>query len=173
MKIGLLSDTHGHLDERFFSFFKDCDELWHAGDIGTIDLADRLTAFKPCLFVHGNIDGSNIRSFCPQDLVFEREGIRIFMTHIAGYPGKYNSRVKKIIDLQRPGMLICGHSHILKVIYDQNSGHLHLNPGAAGIQGWHKLRTALRFNLENGKPSAMEIFELPKGGKEYSADPVE
>lgn len=173
MKIGLLSDTHGHLDDRFFRFFKDCDELWHAGDIGTPDIADRLMAFKPCLFVYGNIDGNNIRNFCPQDLLFEREGLRIFMTHIAGYPGKYNARVKKIIDAQKPGMVVCGHSHILKVIYDQHAGHLHLNPGAAGMQGWHSVRTALRFTIENGKPSGMEIFELPRGGEGASTDTVE
>ncbi len=172
MNIGLLSDTHGNLDSRILNFFKDCDEIWHAGDIGTGILVEQLENFKPLVAVYGNIDGTEIRSICPEDQFFERGGIRIFMTHIAGYPGKYNARVRRIIADKKPDMVVCGHSHILKVIYDHQFGHLHLNPGAAGMHGWHKVRTALRFKIENGKPSGMEILELPRGADE-STDSVE
>lgn len=162
MFIGLLSDTHGNLDSRVLNFFNDCDEIWHAGDIGSPDLLIQLEAFKPLMAVFGNIDGAEIRRMCPEKQLFERGGMRIFMTHVAGYPGKYNAGVKALIAAEKPDMVVCGHSHILRVMYDHQLGHLHLNPGAAGVQGWHKVRTALRFKIENGKPHGMEILELPK-----------
>jgi putative phosphoesterase len=162
MKIGLLSDTHSHLDERFFNFFKDCDEIWHAGDIGTEEIIDRLKAFKPLVIIYGNIDGGKLRQICQADEYFEREGCKIFMTHIGGYPGRYNQETLQKIKNYRPDIFVCGHSHILKVMYDKTYNLLHINPGAAGIHGWHKVRTAVRFEIMDGKPQKMEIFELPR-----------
>lgn len=164
MKIGLLSDTHSHLDDRFFRFFESCDEIWHAGDIGTEEVLDRLQAFKPLVAVYGNIDGGKLREICPGDAFFEREGVRVFMTHIGGYPGRYNPEALKKIKQYKPGIFVCGHSHILKVMYDKTYGLLHINPGAAGIHGWHKVRTAVRFEIADGKPQKMELFELPRTG---------
>ena len=162
MKIGVLSDTHGHLDERFFNFFKDCDELWHAGDIGTEDIVDRLQAFKPLVIVYGNIDGGKLRQICKEDEYFEREGARIFMTHIGGYPPRYNKESLQKIKAYRPSIFVCGHSHILRVMYDNSHKLLHINPGATGIHGWHKVRTAVRFEIADGIPRKMELFELPR-----------
>lgn len=162
MKIGVVSDTHSHLDDRFLNFFKECDEIWHAGDIGNESVLDRLRDFKPLVAIYGNIDGTDIRKQCKGDEFFEREGCKIFMTHIAGYPGKYNAYAIQKIKTYRPDIFVCGHSHILKVIYDKTLHHLHINPGAAGVHGWHKVRTAIRFELIAGKPQKMEIFELPR-----------
>lgn len=162
MKIGLLSDTHGHLDDRFFPFFEKCDELWHAGDIGTTEILDRLRAFKPLVAVYGNIDGDKLRAECREDEFFEREGARVFMTHIGGYPGRYNTAALQKIKRYTPTIFVCGHSHILKVMYDKTYGLLHINPGAAGVHGWHKVRTAVRFEIADGVPRQMELFELPR-----------
>lgn len=162
MKIGILSDTHGHLDDRFLKFFENCDELWHAGDIGSTEIFHKIGRFKPTVWVYGNIDGAEIRLLCPHEQVFEREGLKVFMTHIAGYPTRYNASAKANILKHKPDMVICGHSHILKVIYDSQFNHLHVNPGAAGNHGWHKVRTAVRFDIVNGKPAGMELFELPR-----------
>lgn len=159
-KIGLLSDTHGYLDESIFRHFKDCDEVWHAGDFGSIDVVNELKAFKPFKGVFGNIDGKDIRIECPEHLRFDCEGVDVWMTHIGGYPGRYAAQVRNDITQDPPKLFICGHSHILKVQYDPKLSLLHLNPGAAGRQGWHKVRTLMRFDLNLGKIDNLEIIEL-------------
>jgi len=164
MRVGLLSDTHGFLDEAVFEYFAQCDEVWHAGDFGPVAVLDRLRAWKPFRGVFGNIDGAEVRATVPRDLEWECEGLRVYMTHIGGYPGAYERRVKPELAARKPGLFICGHSHILKVIRDPTLGLLHLNPGAAGHQGWHKVRTLLRFTVADGKLSEMEAIELgPRG----------
>jgi putative phosphoesterase len=162
VKIGLLSDTHGYLDDAVFKHFENCDEIWHAGDFGTIELADKLAAFKPLRGVYGNIDGKELRLDYPEHLRFKCEEVDVWMTHIGGYPGKYNPSIRQEIYTNPPKLFICGHSHILKVIYDKKIGCLHLNPGAAGKQGWHKLRTMLRFCISEEKIHTLEAIELQK-----------
>ncbi len=164
-RIGIISDTHNYLDEKVFDYFKDVDMIWHAGDIGTQEVTDKLKAFKPLYAVHGNIDGHELRAEFPENQFIDVEGCRIFITHIAGAVGKYNSRVVKIIQEQKPAILVCGHSHIVKVIKDINYNLLHINSGAAGIHGFHKMRTIIRFEIENGKPQKMELIELGLRGK--------
>lgn len=158
--IGLLSDTHSFLDERVFTHFKDCDEIWHAGDIGDIDVADRLKEFKPFRAVFGNIDGKDVRRQYPENLRFEMEGVDVWMTHIGGYPGRYSALIKKDLYKNPPKLFICGHSHILKVQYDPALKLLHLNPGAAGKQGWQKVSTLMRFKLDKGEIKDLEVIEL-------------
>lgn len=161
MKILLLSDSHNYLDDTILAHAQDCDEIWHAGDIGNMEVAEKLAAVKPLLAVYGNIDGESIRKCYPEDVWFRREGLQIFMTHIGGYPPKYNRRIKKILQEQVPDIFVCGHSHILKVIRDpERNGMLCLNPGAIGRQGFHKTRTMLRFVLHEGTISGMEAIEL-------------
>lgn len=162
MKIGILSDTHSSLDPRFYDFLKDCDEVWHAGDVGDAKIVDDLESFKPLVAVYGNIDDAKMRLRYPLNAIFERGGMKVLITHIAGYPGKYNARVKALIEKEKPHMVVVGHSHILKVIYDKELQHLHINPGAAGLHGWHKVRTAIRFEIKNGQPTNLEIFELAR-----------
>ena len=164
-RIGIISDTHNYLDEKVFDYFKDVDMIWHAGDIGTQEVTDKLKAFKPLYAVHGNIDGHELRAEFPENQFIDVEGCKIFITHIAGAVGKYNSRVIKIIQEQKPAILVCGHSHIVKVIKDINYNLLHINSGAAGIHGFHKMRTIIRFEIENGKPQKMELIELGLRGK--------
>jgi hypothetical protein len=163
-KIGLISDTHGHLEQSVFKHFAACDEIWHAGDIGTIEVFDQLNNFKPLRAVYGNIDGAIIRTVTKQDLYFNVEGVQIFMTHIGGYPGKYNPRTTNFLKQNKVDIFICGHSHILKIIYDKHFKLLHINPGAAGNHGFHFVKTLVRFNLHEGKPSDMEVIELGKRG---------
>lgn len=160
MKIGLLSDTHSYLDKAVFTYFKDCDEIWHAGDFGNMELIEELTAFKPLRGVYGNIDGKDIRLQYPEHLRFTCEGLDVWMTHIGGYPGKYSPLVKPEISKNPPKLFICGHSHILKVQYDPKLELLHLNPGAAGKQGWHQVRTLMRFDINGGKIENLEVIEL-------------
>lgn len=162
VKIGLLSDTHGYLDDAVFKHFENCDEIWHAGDFGNIELADKLAAFKPLRGVYGNIDGKDVRIVCPENLRFKCEEVDVWMTHIGGYPGKYNPSIRQEIYTNPPKLFICGHSHILKVIYDKKISCLHLNPGAAGKQGWHKVRTMLRFCISEEKIHTLEAIELQK-----------
>lgn len=162
VKIGLLSDTHGYLDDAVFKHFENCDEIWHAGDFGTVELADKLAAFKPLRGVYGNIDGKELRLDYPEHLRFKCEEVDVWMTHIGGYPGKYNPSIRQEIYTNPPKLFICGHSHILKVIYDKKISCLHLNPGAAGKQGWHKLRTMLRFCISEEKIHTLEAIELQK-----------
>jgi uncharacterized protein len=160
VRIGLISDTHGFLDDRVFKHLDQCDEIWHAGDFGTIELADSLAAFKPLKGVYGNIDGKELRQTFPENLRFNCEGMDVWMTHIGGYPDRYSLQVRKEIYSNPPGLFICGHSHILKVIFDKKINCLHLNPGAAGKQGWHKTRTLMRFAISEGKIQDLEVIEL-------------
>ncbi|MBD1392055.1 metallophosphoesterase family protein [Mucilaginibacter glaciei] len=162
-RIGLISDTHSYLDDAVFKHFDQCDEIWHAGDFGTLELADQLAAFKPFKGVYGNIDGSDIRQQYPENLRFMCEEVDVWMTHIGGYPDKYSPLVKPEIYNNPPQLFITGHSHILKVIYDKKISCLHLNPGAAGKQGWQKVRTLLRFSITEKRIHDLEIIEL--GGK--------
>jgi putative phosphoesterase len=164
LRIGLISDTHHFLDEKVFTHFENCDEIWHAGDFGTIELAHRLAAFKPLKGVYGNIDGSDIRSVYPENLRWQAEGVKVFMTHIGGYPPRYNPRVKKELEADRPQLFICGHSHILKVMYDEKLQCLHMNPGAAGRQGWHTVRTIIRFVIDGNNMRDCEVIELSARG---------
>lgn len=164
MKIGLISDTHSFLDEKVFEYFAEADEIWHAGDIGNLALLHKLEQFKPTVAVYGNIDGVEIRAVAPENQILVRAGVKILMTHIAGKPPKYNSRVKKLIQEHQPNLLICGHSHILKVQPDHQNQLLFMNPGAAGIHGFHQIKTLLRFDLQEGKPKNLEVIELGKRG---------
>ncbi len=164
LKIGLLSDTHGFLDPSIYKYFNECDEIWHAGDIGTIEVFDELSKFKPVRAVFGNIDGHIIRSAMPENLYFEIEGLKVFITHIGGYPGRYNQVVKEFLKSNDTGLFICGHSHILKVMFDQTFKLLHINPGAAGNHGFHQVKTLIRFEINNGKPQNLEVIEIGKRG---------
>ena len=162
-KILLLSDTHGYIDKKIIKYFDDVDQVWHAGDIGNIKVCETILKTKPLKAVFGNIDNFEIREKFLEDLNFHCEGLKIYITHIGGYPGNYNKRVKKVIEETRPNVFICGHSHILKVIYDKKNDLLHMNPGACGLQGFHKKRTMLKFNIENKKITNLNVIEL--GGK--------
>jgi putative phosphoesterase len=162
-RIGLLADTHGYLDETIFRHFENCDEIWHAGDFGSIEIAEKLSSFKPLKGVYGNIDGSDISSIYKENLFFQCEGVKVFMTHIGGYPPRYNSRVKPLLQEYQPQLFIAGHSHILKVIYDDKLQCLHMNPGAAGNQGWHKVRTIISFVIEGKEMKDCKVIEL--GGR--------
>ena len=159
-RIGLLSDTHGYWDDRYLKYFEECDEIWHPGDIGSMDVLDRLMKFRTFRGVYGNIDGQDIRKILPEINRFELEGADVMIKHIGGYPGKYDMQVKKIISSATPDLLICGHSHILKVKYDKDYELLHINPGAAGKYGFHTVRTLVRFNIDCGKFSDLEVIEL-------------
>ena len=159
MRIGLLSDTHGYLDSRIFDFFRDCDEVWHAGDFGE-GITEQLEAFKPLRGVHGNIDGQKIMSVFPETLSFSCEGIQVLMIHIGGSPGNYFPVAKQNIENLRPELFVCGHSHILKVMRDDRYNLLYMNPGAAGRHGFHKMRTLLRFEINSRKIEKLEVIEL-------------
>ncbi|SHE74106.1 hypothetical protein SAMN05444274_102253 [Mariniphaga anaerophila] len=161
-RIGLLSDTHGFVHERLFSFFDKVDEIWHAGDFGSIEVADELAAFKPLKGVYGNIDGQDVRVVYPQHQRFMCEEVDVWMTHIGGYPGRYERYVKPEIFRNPPGLFISGHSHILKVIYDKKLQLLHINPGAAGYKGFHKVCTAVRFTIDKKNISDLEVWEIPR-----------
>ncbi len=161
-RIGLLSDTHGFLHPRLFEFFKDADEIWHAGDIGSLETADKLAAFKPLKAVYGNIDGHDIRTVYPMIQRFFCEEVDVFITHIGGYPGKYEPWVKMKLKNQPPNIFISGHSHILKVIFDKEFNLLHINPGAAGYNGFHKKSTAIRFIIDGKDIRELEIWEMDR-----------
>ncbi len=163
-RIGLISDTHGFLDEAIFDYLEECDEVWHAGDIGTAEVADRLEAFRPLRAVYGNIDDAALRRRFPEDLRFNEEGVEVFMTHIGGYPGRYTTRVGRLLQQNPPKLYICGHSHILKVMPDKKLDLLHINPGACGVHGFHKVKTLVRFTLEAGKIRDLQVVELGKRG---------
>ncbi len=163
-RIGLISDTHSYLDEAVFAHFKDCDEIWHAGDFGTLEIAEKLAAFKPLRGVYGNIDDQSIRTIYPEDLFFTCEEVDVFIRHIGGYPGRYAPGVKDLIVKNNSKLFISGHSHILKVMYDDKLGCLHMNPGAAGNQGWHKVRTIIRFTIDGKNMKDCEVIELGKRG---------
>ena len=159
-RIGLISDTHSFLDEKVFEHFQNCDEIWHAGDFGEEDLAKKLKEKKSLRGVYGNIDGQDIRSEFPEQLVFMCEEVKVMMRHIGGYPPRYNPETKKEILLHQPQLFISGHSHILKVMYDDKLQCLHMNPGAAGKHGWHKTRTIIRFVIDGKNMSNCEVIEL-------------
>jgi putative phosphoesterase len=160
IKIGLLSDTHGYWDDRYAKYFSDCDEIWHAGDIGSMEIVTKLSALKPFRAVYGNIDGQDIRRMFPKNARFTVENADVWMTHIGGYPGKYDREVTPEIFVHPPKLFITGHSHILKVKYDRTLKLLHINPGAAGKYGFHKQRTLIRFCIENGDFKDLEVIEL-------------
>lgn len=159
-RIGLLSDTHSFLDEKLLTYFSVVDEIWHAGDIGELSVIDQLESLKPVRAVWGNIDGTEARQRYPEHQRFVLEGLDVWITHIGGYPGRYDRRVRTDIYNNPPGLFICGHSHILKVMPDKELGLLHMNPGAAGKHGFHKEKTALRFAIENGEVSQVELIKL-------------
>lgn len=160
LKIGLISDTHSYLDDAVFKHFENCDEIWHAGDFGSIEVADRLAAFKPFKGVYGNIDGGDLRKTYPEHMRFKCENMDVWITHIGGYPDRYSPLVKPEIYSNPPQLFICGHSHILKVIFDKKISCLHLNPGAAGKQGWQKVRTLMRFAIDDDKIKDLQVIEL-------------
>ncbi|MEI6748820.1 MAG: metallophosphoesterase family protein [Bacteroidales bacterium] len=161
--IGLLSDTHGSMHTSIPGFFSECDEIWHAGDIGNLATAEALQKLKPLRAVHGNIDGQELRLLYPAQLRFTIDGVSVFMIHIGGYPGRYEKQVREILALERPRLFISGHSHILKVINDERFGLLHINPGAAGNSGMHQVITAMRFKIDQGKISDLDILEIKRG----------
>ena len=160
MKIGLISDTHGYFDDTVFKHFDRCDEIWHAGDFGSMQVIEQLEAFKPLRGVFGNIDDQKIRQKFPENLRFNAEMVDVWMTHIGGYPGRYSPLVKPEIFNNPPKLFISGHSHILKVQFDPKLQLLHLNPGAAGKQGWHKVKTIMRFEINADKIENLEVIEL-------------
>lgn len=163
MYIGLISDTHGVFDPRFREFFSQVDQIWHAGDFGGgMELAAQMADFKLLVGVAGNCDNHDLRFTHPLHRFFECEGLKVLMTHIGGYPGRYDPRARKLIDELHPDIFVCGHSHILKVVRDTKRNMLVINPGAAGIQGFHIVRTALRFHIDDGKIHDMEVFEVDR-----------
>ena len=159
-RIGLISDTHSYLDDAVFRHFDKCEEVWHAGDFGEGEVAEKLSAFKPLRGVFGNIDGPGIRHTFPETLRFTCEQVNVLMTHIGGYPGKYAPAIRPVLQANPPQLFICGHSHILKVIYDDKLKCLHMNPGAAGKSGWHKVRTLIRFVIDGDQMKNCEVIEL-------------
>lgn len=166
MKIGLLSDTHSFLDPSIFDYFKDVDEIWHAGDVGDIKIIDQLCAFKPLVGVYGNIDSTPVRQEFPEFNRFEREGVTVLMTHIGGRPGRYSKQlVGELKNNGAPKVIVCGHSHILLVQFDKRFKSLWLNPGACGNHGFHRVKTVLRFDLERGEIKNMEVIEIERRGK--------
>jgi uncharacterized protein len=169
-RIGLLSDTHGYLDPAVFHHFSECDEIWHAGDVGNPDIVFQLRNFKPLRAVYGNIDGRDVRALLPADLRLDLEGLDIFITHIGGYPRRYDRRVRQLMDSDPPGLFICGHSHILRVMFDQKYHCLYMNPGACGHQGFHKIRTLLRFEIQEGKVQNVVVIELGLRGQPTGVD---
>lgn len=161
LRIGILSDTHCVDDDRIAWHFRDVDEVWHAGDIGDVDTYRRLEAIAPVFrAVAGNIDGAVLRRLCPETLVFKTGGVKVVMTHIGGYPGKYAPGIAALLERERPDIFVSGHSHILKAMHDDRLGLLHINPGAAGHHGWQKVRTLVRLTIDNGKPKDLEIIHL-------------
>lgn len=161
-KILLISDTHSHLDETILKHVKVADEVWHAGDIGAIKVADTIQELKPLRAVHGNIDDAQVRVSFPEHLFFSCEGLNVLMTHIAGKPGKYIPAAKKLIQQYRPHLFICGHSHILNVSRNESPPFLHMNPGAVGIYGFHATRTMIRFEIHIGKIQNAEVIEIER-----------
>ncbi|MCU0456207.1 MAG: metallophosphatase family protein [Bacteroidales bacterium] len=170
MKIGLLSDTHGWIHPRIYEHFKDVDEIWHAGDIGGLDTADALSAFKPLKAVYGNIDDARVRQAFSGNLLFSAGDVRVWITHIGGYPGHYDRRVVSRLHDDPPALFICGHSHIARVQYDQKWKFLYINPGAAGYQGFHNMMTIMTLRADGGKISDLRVIELGERGRAISPD---
>lgn len=165
MHILLLSDTHSYLDPAIAAHAQACDEIWHAGDIGDLAVAEQLAALKPLRAVYGNIDAPTIRHRYPEVLEWTCEGMKVYMTHIGGYPGKYPAGIRQALQAQQPDLFICGHSHILKVMRDPKLGLLHLNPGACGRHGFHHMKTMLRFQIKEGQLQDLAVIELGLRGK--------
>lgn len=161
-RIGLISDTHNYLDDAVLKHFDQCDEIWHAGDFGTVEIANTLKTLKPLRGVYGNIDGYDVRSVYPQNLYWSCEDVTVYMTHIGGYPKRYAPEIKQELISHKAKLFISGHSHILKIIYDEAIECLHINPGAAGKQGWHKVRTIIRFSINGTTIKDCEVIELGK-----------
>lgn len=159
-RIGLLSDTHGYWDEKYLNYFAECDEIWHAGDIGSMEVAEKLQAFRPLRAVYGNIDGQDIRQRFPQVNRFTMGGADVLIKHIGGYPGRYDPSIRAALFVRPPKLFISGHSHILKVQYDKTLRMLHINPGAAGKYGFHRVRTLVRLSINEGEFSDLEVIEL-------------
>jgi putative phosphoesterase len=169
MRIGVLSDTHGFLDEAELIHFERCDEIWHAGDFGSTEVLERLAAFKPLRGVFGNVDGPEVRARVPRDQVWSAENARIYMTHIGGYPGRYDPRALTEIARHAPDVFLCGHSHIVRIMRDPKHALLHINPGAIGHSGWHKQRTAVRFRIDDRTISDVELITLGPRGRQRSS----
>ena len=161
-KIGLLSDTHAYFDSDMRNFLEPVDQIWHAGDIGSAQLLDDLCQFRPVTAVFGNIDDTNMRMMVPEFQVFTVEQAKVVMTHIGGYPGRYEPKARKMLLAERPQIFVSGHSHILKVMYDKQLQCLHLNPGAAGVYGFHTVRTMLRFKIDGANIKDLEVWQTPK-----------
>ena len=161
-KIGLISDTHNFLDPTVLEHFKNCNEIWHAGDFGTAAIAEQLESLKPLRGVYGNVDGYDIKSVYPEQLVFICEEVKVLMRHIGGYPPRYNAETKKELLTHHPQLFISGHSHILKIMYNEKVHCLHMNPGAAGKYGWHKVATVIRFSIHKKDIKDCEVIELSK-----------
>ncbi len=161
-KIGVISDTHGFLSKKVLDFFANCDEIWHAGDIGDIKIADKLASLKPLKAVYGNIDGTEVRAVYKKNNRFKCENLDVWITHIGGYPGRYDYSIRAEIYKNPPDIFVCGHSHILKVINDKKIDCLHINPGAAGNSGMHKVKTAIRFDIDKKDIKNMEILEIER-----------
>lgn len=163
-RIGILSDTHGYWDDSYARHFADCDEVWHAGDIGDYGIVERLEETVPVVrAVSGNIDHGMVRRKCPELLLFRVEEVKVLLTHIGGYPGKWAKGMKQLLKEEKPGLMVCGHSHILKVIYDRELDLLHINPGAAGQAGWHRVRTLVKLTIDGSDMRDCEIIELGQG----------
>ena len=160
MRIGIISDTHGYLDDVILNHFSDCDEIWHIGDFGTVEVSDKLAEKCTLRGVYGNIDGSKIRAIHPLNNRFICEGVDVWMTHIGGYPGRYDMKIRSEIYANPPKLFLSGHSHILKVINDKKTGLLHINPGAAGKVGFHQIRTIVKMDINNTKFSNLQVIEL-------------
>jgi putative phosphoesterase len=163
-RIGCLSDTHSFFDEKIYNYFREVDEIWHAGDLGSMEVVEQLEGFKPLRAVYGNIDDATIRAALPLNNIFMCEEVKVWITHIGGYPGRYNKRVREEMPEHNPDIFITGHSHILKIMPDRKNDLLHINPGAAGISGFHKMKTMVRFAIDGKKIEAMEVIELGERG---------
>lgn len=159
-RIALLSDTHNYLEPKMLKYFDSCDQIWHAGDVGTIAIMDELAKIKPVIAVYGNIDGQDVRNVYPKNQHFMCEQVKVFITHIGGYPNRYSLDALNEITRENPQLFICGHSHILKVMFDPKYKLLHINPGAAGVHGFHKVKTLVRFTIEADKIKDLEVIEL-------------
>jgi uncharacterized protein len=169
IRIGLISDTHGHIDDRILDYFRNCDEIWHAGDIGTTAVANKLSAIGRFRGVYGNIDDSAIRNLYPENLIFEVEQMKIWIKHIGSLPPKYNRNILTSIHEIQPDLFICGHSHIVRIIPDKAAKLLYMNPGAAGHQGFHRTRTIIRFAIDLGQIRDLQVIELGKRGFEITS----
>lgn len=159
-KVLIISDTHSYLEPKLIKYIEQCDEVWHGGDIGTLELCRQIEKYKPLKAVWGNIDGTDLRKTYQEHLVFNCEEVKVYITHIGGYPGKYNPKAKAIIQNEKPNLFICGHSHILKVMFDKVNNLLHINPGACGIHGFHKVKTAVRLEIHGNEMKNLEVIEL-------------